>query len=199
MLPDAEVDLGNSSEELQDDDSLLQSKLLSNDMMENYRIAAVKLTRELQEMDFTNYLWKLKTYDQHGVVVVKILCVEYNKESGGTSGDHSWYGIQNLFTNFKKSHLHSALHIKHWCKRRDISYCDHPKKEGNSSKPIIYIEIDHKRLVEEGVSILQSVNDSISLDDPQFVVVGDVRVSQLKSFWFKVRCKIDGELMYLCP
>jgi hypothetical protein len=58
---------------------------------------------------------------------------------------------------------------------------------------------DHKRLVEEGVSILQSVNDSISEDDPPFVIVGDVGVPQLKSFWFKVRCKIDGELMHLCP
>jgi len=53
--------------------------------------------------------------------------------------------------------------------------------------------------VEEGVSILQSVNDSISLDDPPFLIVGDVGVPQLKSFWFKVRCKLNGELMLLFP
>ena len=198
-VEDAEVGLGYSCVEIEDDDNLLQSELLPSDILENYKSGAAKLKRELQSMDFSDHLWKLKTYDHQGVAVVKIFCGECNKESGGFSGDHSRYGVQNLFTNFKKSHLHSALHIKQWCKRRDIPYNDHPKKDGKSSKPVMYSPADHKRLVEEGLSILESVNDSISLTDPPFVVVGNINVSQFKSFWFKVRCKVDGELLYLCP
>ena len=53
--------------------------------------------------------------------------------------------------------------------------------------------------MEEGVSILQSVNDSISSDDPPFVLIGDVGSKQLKCAWYKVRCKLDGEIMLLCP
>ena len=78
-------------------------------------------------------------------------------------------------------------------------YNDHPKKGGNKGKPLMYIAADHKRLVEEGLSILKSVNDEISEVDPPFVIVGDVEHTQLKSFWYKVRCKIDGQLLLLCP
>ena len=199
-LQEAEVGLGcNLPEVCEEEENLLKSELISNEIIENYKRAALKLTRELESMDFADHLWKLKSYDQHGVAVVKILCGECNKEIGGAGGDHSRTVIQNLFANFKKSHLHSALHIKQWCKRKEILYSDHPKKEGNKSKPLILTSVDHRRLVEEGVSILQSVNDSISTDDPLFVVVGDVGVLQLKSFWYKVRCKIDGEIMLLCP
>ena len=49
------------------------------------------------------------------------------------------------------------------------------------------------------MSIVQSINDSIFVDDPPLVVVGDVDYAQLKSFWYKVRCKFDGEIIYLCP
>ena len=77
-------------------------------------------------------------------------------------------------------------------------YNDHPKKEGNNGKPAIYIPAEHKHLVEEGVSILKVVNDSISVDDPLFVLVGDVGVSKFKSFWSKVHYMIDGEFMLLC-
>jgi len=106
--------------------------------------------------------------------------------------------VQNLFSIFKKSHLHSAVRIKQWCKKRQILYNDRPKKEGKFNKPIILTPANHKRLVEEGVSILQSVNDSISSEDPPLVILGDVGVPQLKSFWFKVRYKLDGEIMLLC-
>lgn len=131
--------------------------------------------------------------------VVKIHCGECNKDSGGNGGDHSRSAIHNLFGNFKKSHLHSTLHIKQWCKRKAILYNDHPKKEGNKGKPLIFSAADHKQRLDEGLSILQSVNDSISTNDPPFVLVGDASASELKSFWYKVRCKIDGELMLLCP
>lgn len=64
---------------------------------------------------------------------------------------------------------------------------------------MIYTAADHKKLVEESLSILKAVNDEVSELDPPFVVVGDVGVTELKSFWYKVRCKIDGEFLLLCP
>ena len=150
-------------------------------------------------MDFADHKWDPKTYNHHGVVVVKILCEECKREIGCTSRDHSRNAVQNLFSNFKKNHLHSALHIKQWCRKRQILDNNHPKKEGKLNKPIILTPTYHKRLVEEGVNIFLSVNDSISSYDPPFVIVGNVGVPHLKSFWFKVRCKLNGKLMLLCP
>jgi len=80
-LQEAKVDLDYSIEELQDNDNLLQSKLLPSEIMENYRSATMKLMKELQSMDFANHLWKLKTYDQHGMAVVKIFYGECNKRT----------------------------------------------------------------------------------------------------------------------
>ena len=130
----------------EEEETLLQSTLLSADVLENYKRGAEKLRRELESMDFADHVWNLKTYDHHGVAVVKIFCGECKREIGGTGHDHSRSAIQNLFANFKKSHLHSALHIKQWCRKREILYNDHPKKKGNSSKPIILTPADHRRL-----------------------------------------------------
>ncbi len=134
-------------------------------------------------MDFANHVWNLKTYDHHGVAVVKILCRECKREIGVTGRDYSRSTKQNLFASFKKSHLHSALHIKQWCRKREILYNDHLKKECNCNKPIILTPIHHMLLVEEGFNILHSVNDSISEDDLVFVIVRDVGVPQLKFSW----------------
>ena len=150
-------------------------------------------------MDFDDHQWKLKTYDQHGVAVVKIFCGECMKEIGGINGEHSRSAIQIFFTNFKKSHLQSAFCIRQWCKKKGILYSDLLRKEGTKMKPLFLTQEDHRHLVDEAVSILQSVNDSILLDDPLFVVVGDVRCSQLKSFWYKVCCKLDGEFLLMYP
>ena len=71
------------------DDSFLQSKLLFDDILENYKQGALKLKRELKSVDFADHQWRLQTYDQHGVAVVKVHCRECNWEIGGTSSDHS--------------------------------------------------------------------------------------------------------------
>ena len=183
----------------EEDESLLQSKIISNQVMENYKRGAAKLKRDLAAMDFADHDWKIRSYDQHGMAVVKILCGECNKEIGGNGSEHDRSVIQNLFANFRKSHLQSAFHIKQWCKKRDISYSDHPKKEGNKNQPLILTTAEQRQCVDEGVSILKSVNDSVSLDNPPFVLIGDAKQCEFKLFWYKVRCKVDGEIMMLCP
>jgi hypothetical protein len=47
----------------------------------------------------------LKSYNSNNVGVVKLHCVECNKDSGGSNGDHSKTTVNNLFANFRKSHI----------------------------------------------------------------------------------------------
>jgi hypothetical protein len=148
MLEEAEVGIERNPiqilEFLEDEETLLQLTLLPIDVLENYKQGGEKLRRELESLDFANHKWDLRTCDHHGVVVVKIFCRECKREIGGIGLDDSRSAVQNLFSNFKKSHLHSALHIKQWCKKRRILYNDHPKKDGKSSKPIILTPADHR-------------------------------------------------------
>ena len=176
----------------------LTSTLLSDEVMKKYNGVVPKLKKDLENVDMADHDWHLKTYDLNSVGVMKIHCCECNKEFCGATRDHSKSVIANLFANFKKSHLHSTLHIKQWCLRKKVQYNDHPK-EGKKGKPVIYTAADHKRLVEESLSILKGVNDEVSLTYPPFVVVEDVGVTELKSFCYKVRCKVNGELLLLCP
>jgi hypothetical protein len=46
---------------------------------------------------------------------------------------------------------------------------------------------------------MRSVNDSINSGGGPFVLVGNVDAQIMKSFWYKVRCTICGELFLLCP
>lgn len=78
--------------------------------------------RELTSMDFVDHVWKLKSYDQHGVVVVKIHCEECSKEFGGVGGEYLRSIIQNLLANFK-----SPICTQH-CKRKEIMYNDHRQR-----------------------------------------------------------------------
>ena len=100
VYPSLEVDgvaVGFNPEVIEDVANLLESKLIPDDIMANYKRGAEKLRRDLADLDFADHLWQLKSYDLNGVAVVKILCGEYNKESGGTSGEHNRSIIQNLF------------------------------------------------------------------------------------------------------
>ena len=164
----------------QDLEVFLKSTLISAEMMAKYKFGAEKLQRDLENMNFGDHMWNLKSYDLNGTLVVKIHYRECLKEIGGGAGDYSKAAISNLFANFKKCHMQSTLHIKQWYKRKKIHYHDHPKKDGNRGKPLILITVDHKSLVQEGLSILHSMNDSVSEDDPPFVLVGDAEGEELK-------------------
>ena len=54
------------------------------------------------------------------------------------------------------------------------------------SKPAKMTPTDHKRVVEEDLSIMKSVNDTVDDEDGPFAFVGDLNVGKLKSFWYKV-------------
>jgi hypothetical protein len=138
------------------------------------------LKKELQNLDLDDILWNLRSWDENGVAVVKLHCGECKKAFGGHSGDHSKLAIHNLMNNFKVSHVVSTLHAKAWCRHKGVSYDDH--LQDKTGKAVVLTIVDHKALVEEGLSILRSVNDTVSSDGAAFVLVGDADAETMKSF-----------------
>jgi hypothetical protein len=53
----------------------------------------------------------LNSWDQNGVGVVKVHCIECMKDFGGCAGDHNKVAISNLFNNFRKSHVMNNAYI----------------------------------------------------------------------------------------
>jgi hypothetical protein len=160
----------------------MQSLLLSKEFQEKYLRSAAKLKKELHAMDLDDTLWNLRSWDENGVPVVKLHCGECKKGFGGQSGDHSKAAIHNLLNNFKVSHIVSTLHAKAWCRRKGISYDEHPQDKSGKAK--VLTTTDHRALVEEGLSILRSVNEVVSSDNAPFILVGDAEAETLKSFWY---------------
>ena len=64
---------------------------------------------------------------------------------------------------------------------------------------MVLTAVDYRSCVEEGVSIMKSVNDSINSGGGPFVLVGDIDVQIMKSFWYKIQCTVCRELFLLCP
>jgi hypothetical protein len=56
---------------------------------------------------------------------------------------------------------------------------------------------DHRARVEEGVSKMRSVNDSITSSSGPFVLVSNADAQIMKSFWYNVWCIICGELFLI--
>ena len=88
----------------------LQSTLISAEIMDKYILEEENLRRKLKGISLEDHDWKLKSFDHNGVGVVKIYCLKCNKHHGGISRDHTSHAIQNLFNNFKGSHLGSTAH-----------------------------------------------------------------------------------------
>jgi hypothetical protein len=70
-----------------------------------------KIRHELKQLCLEDHSWFLNSWDQNGVGVVKVHCVEYVKDFGGCVGDHNKVEVSNLFNNFIKSHVMNNVHI----------------------------------------------------------------------------------------
>jgi hypothetical protein len=53
--------------------------------------------------------------------------------------------------------------------------------------------------VDEGPKVLRGFNDVQGDDGGTFVVIGPDQSQEIKSFWYKVRCKICSDIFMLCP
>ena len=81
-----------------------------------------------------------------------------------------------------------------------MEFPNHPQARSTRDNLLIYTTADHKRMVEEGIGIIATVNESVDPDKPTFQLVGDPDDTIMKSYWFKVRCVIcPKEVFQLCP
>jgi hypothetical protein len=102
------------------------------------------LKTELAALNCGDNLWYVRSWNEDGVAVVKLYCGECKKDFGGQTRDHSKQAVHNLLNNFKVSHVTSTLHAKAYCRRKGVSYDNHP--QDNSGKAIVLIAADQKRL-----------------------------------------------------
>jgi len=94
----------------------------------------------------------------------------------------------------------SNQHIKSWCSRKGVDWCNHPQSLAKGKKTIILIVEDHRQLVLEGVAILDSVNESLHPTQKTFLLIGgDPQTTDLKCFWWKAKCVSCNDLYSLCP
>jgi hypothetical protein len=56
-----------------------------------------------------------------------------------------------------------------------------------------------ERAIIKGIGIIEFVNAPFVEDEKPFVLVGDLKSSELKSFWYKVRCTFCNNFFQLCP
>ena len=70
-----------------------------------------RLRHELKQLCLEDHSWFPKSWDQNGIGIVKVHCVECVKDLGCCTGDHSKVAVNNLFNNFCKSHVMITMHI----------------------------------------------------------------------------------------
>jgi hypothetical protein len=161
---------------------------VTKEVMDKYRSIKERLWKELKDISLEDHLWNLKFEDHNGIGVVKVHCGECRRDFGSMTGVHSRTTIHNLFANFKKSHLMSTIHVQNWCHWKDVPFTDHPQSAAPKEKLMILTIANHKKLVQEGIKIMDTLNNKILCEKKPFAVIGDMESGDLKSFWFKVRC-----------
>lgn len=104
----------------------LKFTLLLNDVMDRYLKRAKKLRVELQKVAMFDHEWWLKTFDMNGNGVLKLWCGEWKKECGGGRKNHTKAHIENLFNNFRISHILSTTRIQNFCTAKNGNFDDQP-------------------------------------------------------------------------
>lgn len=180
-------------------DTPLKSTLLPLDVMDRYLERAKKLRAELQKVAMSDHEWWLKSFDLNGAGVVKLWCGECKKDCGGGSKDHTKAQIDNLFNNFKRSHIISIAHVRNFCAAKNVNFDDHPQSEAKNGRSLTLTPHDHKRMINEGVQIVEDVNSSLPDDHKKFTILGNLTADDTRCYWFKVKCPYCREMMVLCP
>jgi hypothetical protein len=166
----------------------LLSQLVAKEVIAKYQQVEEKLRRDLHESscDGNDAVWYLKSWDANGIGIVKIHCGKCQKDFGGNTRDYTNHAISNLFANFGKHYLRTNAHIKSYCRRKGISWFNHPQSAAVRGKQVMMTKADHVRAVEEVNAIVDEVNGH-----KPFVLVGDVNSSGVNyiSFWFKAQCR----------
>ena len=90
--------------------------------------------------------------------------------------------------------------MKSWCGKHNLNCLDHPQSEASKGKTVVFTVDDHRKLMREGVEIMEDVNADLGEGNKHFHTLGDLEQPKPKSFWFEVKCPNCGDgLMQLCP
>ena len=170
----------------------MKSTLLSTEVLAKYSAAVDKLKVEMKRTTVDDHMWCLKSWDKDGKGIVKLYCGECSKLYGNSVGDHSKTTISNMFGNFSKKHLVSTSHIRNWCTRTKTEFSSLPQSE-SKEKGVVMIRADHEKLADEGIHIVDLINDSVDQDHKPFVIIGDRSSPHMRCFWLKVKCKFCGD------
>lgn len=176
----------------------LKSILVLKDVIKWYMRAMDKLRSDLKQISLDYHAWTLKSWNHEGMGVVKNFYAECKKDFGGMIGDHKANNVQNLFANFKKSHLMCNGHVQNWCRRKGTRFAEH-LYSALREKPVAMTAEDHRHAVHEGLKIMMDANGDEGLAQPSFEVVGDLDNVELKSIWFRVKCRYCRDFLLLCP
>jgi hypothetical protein len=60
----------------------------------------------------------------------------------------------------KKTHLYTTLHICILCRRPSLSHNEHPQSAAPKGKTIVLSAEDHGKAVQEGIEIVNDINDT---------------------------------------
>ena len=124
--PLGESRVSSSTNSAEVENTPLRSLILPKEVMDQYLERAKKLkTVQLKQAAMDHHEWWLKTFDLNGSGVVKLWCVECMKDCGGGSKDHSKSQIDNLFNNFRRSHIMNLVHVQNYCAGKNINFDDH--------------------------------------------------------------------------
>ena len=172
VLPVGSSRVTGSADSAEVDDNPLKSTLLPNDVMDRYLAGTKKLRAKLKKVAMSDHNWWLKTFDMNGNKVVKLWCGECKNDCGGGSKVHTKAHIDNLFNNFRRSHIVSTTHVRNFCVAKNVNFDDHPQYEAKNGRPLTLTPEDHKRLIFEGVEILEGVNDTLPDGHKKFTMLG---------------------------
>ena len=143
--------------------------------------------------------WWLKTFDLNGNGVVKLWCGECRKDCGGGSKDHTKAHIDNLFNNFRRSHIVSTGHVRNFCAAKGVDFDNHLLSKSRDGRSAVVTPEDHKRLIAEGVDIVGSANATLPSGHKHFTILGNLEAKDTRCYWFKVKCQYCRDLFVLCP
>lgn len=118
----------------------------------------------------------------NGARVVKIWCGKYKKDCGGGSKDHTKVHIDNLFNNFRRSHIMSTAHVRNFCASKNLNFDDHPQFEAKNGRSLTLTSDYHKRLIEEGIRILEAVNSTLPNDHKTFTILGNLTAEDTRCY-----------------
>lgn len=80
--------------------------------------------------------------------------------------------VTNLFSNFLKNYIVNVQHIHNWHQWRGVDWC-HYHQLGTRGKVVIWMVGDYKRLVHEGITIVEKVNEVVANNWQLFLLVVD--------------------------